>query len=60
MINTVKTFTYSNAIVRVHSPNLTEEENKRRMKKIHTAAAELLKETIKNRKGGKTDETNTS
>ena len=40
-----RTFTYPNAIVRVHFPDLTEEEQKRRMKKIQTAAAELLKET---------------
>lgn len=43
----VKTFTYPNAIVRVHFPDLSEEENKKRMKKIQKAAAELLKETIK-------------
>lgn len=46
-----KVFTYPNAVVRVHFPDLTEEEQKRRMKQIHKAAAELLKEV----KGGKTD-----
>lgn len=40
-------FTYPNAIVRVHFPDLTDEEQKRRMKKIHNAAAELLKEVRK-------------
>lgn len=43
----IKTFTYPNAIVRVHFPDLTDEENKRRMKKIQKAAEELLKETRK-------------
>ena len=40
----VQTFTYPNMIVRVHYPDLTEEENKRRMKRLHQAAAEILKE----------------
>lgn len=39
----VKTFTYPNMTVRVHIPDLTEEERTRRMQRIHTAAAELLK-----------------
>jgi formiminotetrahydrofolate cyclodeaminase len=39
-----RTFTYPNAIVRVHFPDLSDEEQKRRMKKIQTAATELLKE----------------
>ena len=42
-----KTFTYPNAIVRVHFPDLSDEENKKRMKQIHKAATELLK----NKKG---------
>lgn len=42
----VETFIYPNAIVRVHFPDLSEEENNRRMKKIQKAAAELLKEKI--------------
>lgn len=40
----IYTFTYQNAIVRVHFPDLTDEEQQKRMKKIHKAAAELLKE----------------
>lgn len=40
----VRTFTYPNAIVRVHFPDLTEEENKRRMKRLYQAAVEVLKE----------------
>ena len=47
-----KVFTYPNAIVRVHFPDLTDEEQQKRMKKLHKAAAELLKEV---KKGGKTD-----
>lgn len=43
----IKTFTYPNAIVRVHFPDLSEEENKRRIQKIQKAAAELLKEKRK-------------
>lgn len=39
----VKTFVYPNAIVRVHIPDLTEEEQRRRMKRIHAAAADLLR-----------------
>lgn len=43
----IKTFTYPNAVVRVHFPDLTDEENKRRMNQIHKAAMELLKEVRK-------------
>ena len=39
-----RVFTYPNAIVRVHFPDLTEEENKKRMKQLHKAAEEILKE----------------
>ena len=46
-----KTFTYPNTIVRVHFPDLSDEENKKRMKQIYKAAAELLKS-----KKGKTKE----
>lgn len=48
------TFTYPNAVVRVHLPDLTDEEQKSRMKKIHKAAEELLKDKIGGRR-----ETNT-
>lgn len=34
---------FPNAIVRVFRPVLSEEERKRRMKRIHDAAAELIK-----------------
>lgn len=39
----VRTFTYPNMTVRVHIPDLSEEERKRRMKAVYQAAAELLK-----------------
>lgn len=39
----VKEYIYPNAIVRVHIPDLTDEERKRRLKAIHDAAAELLR-----------------
>lgn len=43
-----RTFTYPNAIVRVHFPDLSPEEHTKRMKQIHKAAEELLKEKVKN------------
>ena len=39
----VKTFTYPNAIVRVHLPDLTPDERERRMRKVKKAAEDLLK-----------------
>lgn len=39
----VRTFTYPDAIVRVHIPELTKEERARRMKSIEKAAAHLLR-----------------
>lgn len=38
------TLEFPNAIVRVHRPELTPEERNRRMKAIHNASANLLKE----------------
>lgn len=48
----VKTFTYPNMIVRVHVPDITDDERARRYKRIYAAAAELLKDTMlpKNKK----------
>ena len=40
----VRVYTYPNCIVRVHFPDLTEEENNRRMKLLYKAAVEVLKE----------------
>ena len=39
-------FTYPNMIVRVHFPDLTDEEQDKRMKKIRKAAEELMKDAI--------------
>ena len=41
-------FTYPNAVVRVHFPDLTEEENRKRMQEIRKVAEEILKERIRN------------
>lgn len=38
-----KIFEYPNAIVRVHIPDISQEERERRMKSVCEAAAELLK-----------------
>ena len=38
----VRTFSFDNAVVRVHIPDLTEEERNRRMETIKRAAAALL------------------
>lgn len=46
----VRTFTYPNCIIRVHIPDITEEERARRMQRIHDAAAELIMDARK-RKG---------
>ena len=43
----VKTFSFENMTVRVHIPDLTEEERTRRMKAVYNAAAELLKSQSK-------------
>lgn len=37
------TYTYPNAIIRVHTPELTAEERARRMKRIYDAAEALLR-----------------
>lgn len=47
----VRTFTYPNAIVRVHFPDLTEEENERRYKEFLKATDEFLKALIRLEKG---------
>ena len=39
-----RVFTYPNMVVEVFIPDLTDEENKKRMKRIHDTAAALLKE----------------
>lgn len=42
----VKTFSFDNMTVRVHIPDITDEERARRMQKIHDSAANLLKSTM--------------
>ena len=42
-----KIFTFPNAVIKVYSPILTEEERKRRMERIAKSAEELLKSTEK-------------
>lgn len=43
--------TFPGMVVRVYRPILDDEERARRMKRIHDAAAELLADVMKNRKG---------
>ena len=40
----VKVFEFPNAIVRVHIPDISDEENERRMKQVRKAAEALLRE----------------
>jgi hypothetical protein len=44
----VRVFEYPNMVVRVHIPDITDEENERRMKAVRRAAEALLKEGIEN------------
>lgn len=44
----IREFKYPNMIIRVHIPDLTDEERQRRMKQLHKATEELLKERLKN------------
>lgn len=43
----MRTFHYPNMIVRVHFPDLSDDERKRRMAQIHKAAEELIKRGVK-------------
>lgn len=40
----VRVFEYPNMIVRVHIPDISDEENERRMKQVRKAAEALLRE----------------
>ena len=42
-IKKIKTFTYADAIVRVHVPDLAEDERNRRMKEVRKSAEAILK-----------------
>lgn len=46
----VRVFEYPNAIVRVYIPDISDEENERRMERVRKAAADLLREALKNEK----------
>ena len=46
----IRTFNFPGAVVRVHIPDIDEEERNRRMKQIYKAAAELLSGSVKNEK----------
>lgn len=46
----IRTFEFPNMIARVYIPDLTEDERIRRMKRVHGAAAALLKDAMKNKK----------
>ena len=41
-------FKYSNAVVRVHMPDLADDERERRMKEISRAAETILKGVVRN------------
>lgn len=44
----VRVFKYPNATVRVHIPELTDEEREKRVNAIKRSAAELLREVLRN------------
>ncbi len=46
----MRTFQYPNMIVRVHFPDLTEDEKKRRTKELHKAAETILKSAVEARR----------
>ena len=43
----IKTIEHPNVIVRIHIPDLTDSERARRMKLVHKASEELLKDSMK-------------
>lgn len=43
----VRVFEYPGWIIRVHIPDISDEENERRMKQVRKSAEALLKEVIK-------------
>jgi hypothetical protein len=46
-IRETRTFVYPNIIVRVHFPDISDEENERRMKKLRKSAIAVMKVVIK-------------
>ena len=45
-----QTFTYPNMIVRVHFPDLTDDERKKRSKELYKAAEDILKSAVERKK----------
>lgn len=43
----IETFTYSNCVVRVHFPDLADDERKKRQKQLVKATEKLMKAMIK-------------
>lgn len=48
-IRATRTFTYPNMTIRVHFPDITDEERERRMNIIRHAACRVLQEAMKKR-----------
>lgn len=46
----MQVFTYPNMVVRVHHPEIAEEEHKRRMKQVYMAAENVFKSKMKGEK----------
>ena len=46
----MRTFQYPNMIVRVHFPDLTDDERKRRNKELYKAAEDILKSATERKK----------
>ena len=46
----MRTFHYPNMVVRVHFPDLTDEERKRRNKELYKAAEDILKSAPERKK----------
>lgn len=46
----MQVFTYPNMVVRVHRPDITQEERKRRMMQVYKAAENVLKSKMKGEK----------
>lgn len=52
----VHEYKYPNMTVRVLIPDISDEENSRRMKRVYEAAADLIKSTMKKGKSMATDQ----
>lgn len=56
----IRTFTFDNAVIRVHIPDLTAEERSRRIDKIKNAAENMMKGMEKCRKDAESKESKTT